>query len=478
MGPVVPRSLLPIVLAPASLALVMAGCDDRAPAPSGAPAPPGAPGPARGGGAAPAAGSAASPPTASPGPAAPTTALVEQPAYTPRPGPAYLGVRGVGLLRLEVDGTLTRVLEHRFPFHDIVVDDGGVVYASAIGGMWRLEGGRKNRIDLDGMPHVHLALGPDGVLWSTDRRAVYRWDGAWSHEPAETFDRGLIGGLAVDPLGRVWVITLHALWRLDGDRWSRLDASFTGGHEPFFSAITVARDGGVLVSGLHGTFVHRDGRWTPSPMDSARRLDELVAGPAGHLAGSGGVGALAVAAPGEVLWRGELADSGARARRAAVRAVDGAGRLWLTTDHGLVVLDARGDLVQHWEPGTIAGVTGEVAAVAVVDDGPALPSPRPAVTGAVTGRVLKAGKPAAGAAIELCASPMLVYEHSPCEIATFVRTATTRGDGGFRVDDVPVGSFGVAARPAASRWHIPLQLDCCEQLEARGGVDVGVIVVP
>lgn len=395
-----------------------------------------------------------------------------------RPGPAYLGVEGVGLLRLE-GGQLTRVIAHQFPFQQIVIDPAGVVYAAAIGGAWRIDGARIERLDSEiGMPHSFLALGPDGVLWTTDRRAVHRWEGGWTHEPPDTFDGGLLSGITVDLDGRPWVLTQEALWRLDGDRWSRIDGRAVGQDQPFFSAITTAADGTVHVTTMGGTFAFRDGRWSRTAMDGAHgMLDHLVAGPAGHVAASGGVGTLIVALPGGPVRRIELRDGPADARRGDVRAIDGAGRVWLTTDNGLVILDARGDLVQQWFPGTVEGITGAIDAVAVLDDGPTLPTLRAsAVTGTITGKILRAGKPVARATVELCDMPLMIFERTPCESSTRLYTGTTGADGIYRIDGVPVGSYGIAIKPDA-KWRILLDSNCCSGIVPGDSYDIGAITV-
>ena len=141
---------------------------------------PGAPAPA------PAPGATAPTPTPTPveapdvGPKAPKIAPKHQ------PGAAYFGVDGAGLYQL-VDGKVTQVIAHQYPFSQVVVDANGVVYASAIGGMWRIEGGKPEKISSDaGLNLEALALGPDGVVWGTDRREVRRWENAWTTEPSAT----------------------------------------------------------------------------------------------------------------------------------------------------------------------------------------------------------------------------------------------------------------------------------------------------
>ncbi|MBK9031070.1 MAG: hypothetical protein IPL61_07000 [Myxococcales bacterium] len=446
--------------------LAIAACDQ-----GGKPAAPPAPAPIAPVAPAPTTPTAPASPAEAPAPAPPPI------AYTSAPGPAYLGVAGAGLYRLD-GGALTRLIAHRYPVKQIVVDRQGAVYAVAIGGMWKIVDGKPQRLDSDQTTLVdQLALGPDGVLWATDRRGVLRWDGAWTEEPAETFGGDLINAIAVDHDGRVWVVQSAALWRLDGDHWSKLDVGFASTATPFFSAIAIHADGTVYVAGSAGTFAFRDGRWRKTGLATRYgSIDELVAGPAGHMAGTGGVGTLAVAEPSGTTRTVELDEGPAQAHRGDVLAIDGGGRTWVATDNGLVIFDRDGGLAQQWLPGTVAGVTGKITALAVVADGPTLPALQAAATGAITGKVLRAGKPVARAAIELCDQPLTMFKGTPCESSTRAYRGTSAADGTFRIDDVPVGTYGFAVKPGA-QWIILIGGDCCTALEPGATYDVGAITL-
>ncbi len=420
--------------------------------------------------------------TAPPPGAAPATA--EQPApvpvdYRAAAGPAYLGVGGAGLFRLE-DGVLTKVIDHRYTFHEVVAGPDGVVFASAVGGLWKVGRGAPEDLEHNAPQLIQqLAVGPDGVLWASDRTAIHRWDGTWTEEPAATFagPDPLIEDLAVDRDGRVWVVKASALWRLDGDRWNQLDIGFTGTTEPFFSAIAMHPDGSVYVTCNRGTFAFTDGAWRRTGLTGRYgSLDELVVGPAGHVAGSGGIGTIAVQAPTGAVRTADVDDGPARAKRGDVLAIDGAGRAWVATDHGLVIFDRDGGLAQQWSPGTVAGITGKVNAVAVIGDGPTLPTLTAAATGTIVGKVLRAGKPVAGADLELCDLPLTMFRRTPCESSTARYRATTAADGTFALPDVPVGSYGFAVKPGA-QWVILLGGSCCEDLTAGGRYDVGAITL-
>ena len=404
---------------------------------------------------------------------APEAADVSAPPPAHRAGPAYLAVDHAGVLRLD-DGGFTRVLAHRFPIRSLAIAPDGALLVAAIGGAWRLDGPRIERLTPPGhLPLERITAGPDGVVWATDRRSVWRWDGRWAEEPAATFDGALVDDLAVDARGHVWVVQAAALWRLAGDGWHQVDLAFTGTTTPFLSAIRIAPDGAPIVGGQAGVFAYRDGAWRDLALPhGSLGADELEVGPAGHLATSGGLRSIVLAAPTGRVRALDLADGPMAARRGDVLAVDGAGRTWLTTDEGLLVLDADGGVLTQWRPGTVPDVIGRVTAVAVVDDGPTLPAPGPARTGTVTGTL-----PAATAAVvELCDRPLPVFTTSPCDGATRMYRATVARDGAFTITGVPAGSYGLAVRTARG-WVLPTEPDCCTQLATDDRVDLGRLSV-
>ena len=416
--------------------------------------------------AAPAAGSGAGLEAAAPEPPPP-------PPFDPRgAGPAYLGVQGSGLVRVS-DGKAETLIEHTYALYDIVIDGKGVVYVAAIGGMWSIAGRKVTKLPAEGKNYERLAIGPDGALWALENQRLDRWDGkAWT-------DAGYSGDyaddLAVDGAGRVWVTTPDVLWRLDGTTWSKVDGKFTGTRQPFFRAITAGPAGEIYVSCFNGVFVNEGDTWKKVFSSG----DDLAIGADGLVAASGGLDGLAIRAPGGAPRTFKLGKTGAKGQRAKVMAVDGGGRTWLATDNGVAILDGEGALVQQWSPGTVPGITGAIEALAVAGKGPRLPELTAAVRGTVTGKVLHKGKPVAGAAIEMCASPAgLSYTHdTPCGGAPAVYTGVTGADGTFELAGVAVGSYGFALRPKRT-WFVTMGTDrCCTTLEAGGTYDVGSLTL-
>ncbi|MBX3160616.1 MAG: hypothetical protein KF773_31915 [Deltaproteobacteria bacterium] len=409
---------------------------------------------------------------------APKPAKVDEKAT--RPGPAYIGVEGSGLVR--VDGAKVKtIIPYDYPFYDLVIDPrNGTLYASAISALWEVKGDVVSKLPQpDDIHNVEkLALGPDGVLWGLGHGGVARRDGkGWTREPAKTFEDALLSDIAVDRGGRVWVVTTSFIWRLDGDKWKRIDNKLAR-DQPFWKTVIAGPAGEVYLSGNAGTFVYEGDAWRKLTLSTGiLQPDELAVGPDGRLAASGGLADVSLAAPGTAAKGLDLKSSAIKAKQLDVMAVDGAGRTWIRSDNGVVILDGDGALLQQWRPGTVAGINGKVQAIAVAGAGPELPELKAAAKGAIAGKVIHNGKAVAGAVIEICASPGMMFRTSPCGDAIVSHRATSAADGTFTIPDVAVGSYGFAIKPRA-KWLVFLGGGgCCEKLENGQTYDVGAITL-
>jgi len=402
------------------------------------------------------------------------------PPSAPGAGPVYLGVAGAGLVRVD-GGKAKTLVENRYPFSEIVIDDRGTAYAAAIGGTWSVRGDTVTQLP-EPRPNVNaeqLAVGPDGVLWTLDREGAHAWDGtAWTSVPRSTFQDSLLEDIAVDRAGQVWVVTSDLLWRFDGTSWTKVDTKFTGTKTPYFKTVAAGPAGEVYVTTINGVFASDGDTWKKVPMSRRGSIitpDKLVVGADGRLASRGAVDDLAIRAPDGELKLFTLKKIGANASEAEVMAVDGSGRTWLRTDNGVVILDADGVLVQQWTPGTVPGINGEVQALAVAGNGPTLPELTDAPRGTVIGKVLVKGKPVAGATVEMCPSPasIAMFEKTPCTGRPVVHRGVTAADGTFELKDVAVGSYGFAVKPKRTWFVTWISDDCCTSLAAGQTYDIG-----
>src|SRR5258705_199550 len=172
-----------------------------------------------------------------------------------KPGPAYFGVDDVGVVMLD-GGVVTKIIDNPYTVEDMAIGPKNEVWVIAIGGLYKIEGSHVTKVKEPGYSSFHRgAVGPDGVLWLTDQREVLRFDGkAWTTEPATTFDNALLDDIAVDRGGHVWVSESDHLWKLDGAAWTRVDTSFTGVKQPFFSIVVAGPSGELYTSSHGGTF--------------------------------------------------------------------------------------------------------------------------------------------------------------------------------------------------------------------------------
>jgi hypothetical protein len=316
------------------------------------------------------------------------------------------------------------------------------------------------------------ALAPDGTVWATGMGHYARWNGSWTIEeraarepflsevavdgggtvwlagesaglfrlrdgalePVET-PGGRIRDLDVDPGGRLVVTAETAILARSGEAWTTLAS---GRHWGW----SMRGDGALVVLGARGVEVIPTEGAAPRPI----ALDSL---------GVPAVGALGVG------W-------------------DGAGRLWIDTDVGMVVLEPSLAQVARWYPrGTVDELRGTSGTswIGAIGVPPALP-PAERPRGYVHGRLTRAGAPIAGAWVELCPDPSPRYDDdyggTPChadEDASGVPTTTTRADGTFHLLDVPEEDLDAAFSVEEGRWVIR-DLDCCAR---PGEIDVGTV---
>jgi hypothetical protein len=393
-------------------------------------------------------------------------------------GPAYLAVEGTGIVQLD-GGKITTIQPQQFVTSHFAVGPGNVVYAAGIGGLFKIEHNRAVKFPApqENGSYDDLAVAPDGTLWLLDMTGVEHWNGkAWINEPKSTFGTTLLNRIAVDTAGHPWISTSDHLWKLDGT-WSKVDTSFAGKETPYFGAIAAGPSGEVYESSLAGTRFWKDGVWHVAPAKTeVGDFTRLFIGRDGRFAASGSVAEIVIGAAGSKPHAIQLDKLGAKAHRAEILAIDAAGRTWIGSDNGVIVLGADDKLLQQWTPGTVAGITGKVTAIAVLGAGPSLPTIGAASTGTVIGKVLTKGQAVANATIELCDMPLTMFEKTPCGSATTARTATTGADGTFSVADVPIGSYGFAVK-TAGKWLIMIGGNCCTEMQAGKSYDVGSITL-
>lgn len=399
------------------------------------------------------------------------------------------------------DGSLHTVLPAPGRVSDVAVS-GGEVYAIADAQILRADDGEGEVVGKRARPGIarRIAAGSGGKLWAVTGKGLWwREKGAWISD--DTFPRPRTAlDVAADRRGLVVAAARDTAFVRDGDAWREVafpppppeppppdagpgqEVGDTGedgvpeegsGPSPtWVRELVVGADGQVYASTSVGVYRLSKNAWTEVAMQPVSAL---------AVAADGTV--IAAAESGAVLWgkpktmaERSLSELGLEASQLDAVATDAAGHVWLATDGGLAVAGVDGKLQARYPPGSLAELGGQVMAIRIIEPPGVLPEERPVKSGAVTGKVLKDGAPVAGAAVELCARPDTLFRSSPCAEAAQRYAATTADDGGFALEGVAAGRYGVAIR-ADKDWIIDLTTDCCSALFTEDRVDVGRIAV-
>lgn len=473
-----------------ALALITA-CKDKpatpapgAPPTAGSAAAPANAGPAGSGSAGSASGSA--PGSASTGSGGSGSATAEVmpleagPAPKSEPGAAYVAIKNGGIVKID-DGKVTQVSDKDAWMQDALVTAQGDVIFTGIGSVTKLSGDKPRELrDKNSFQSwENMSAAPDGKLYFTSGSAAAMADGlAWTEFPKEPFGGELLQDVAVDGKGQVWIAGTYNLWRRDGEAWTKVSGTeAVGTDKPFFAALATDGAGRLYVSSNQGLHVFDGTSWRALTKGRIGSYDELLVRSDGMIAASGGMDDVFVSVPGGQSLNLDAERLGLSAKRIDVVALDGAGRIWLDTDAGLAMIDAKGNVTATWAPGTLPGVTGEITAVAVLGGGPVMPAAQAAITGAVVGKVLKGGQPVAGAPIEICESPSSMFRTTPCAEASIKFQSTTAADGTFRFEGVPATKMGFTIKPGAQWVAFWGDSGCCAKLTAGGTYDVGAITL-
>ncbi|MCC6995518.1 MAG: carboxypeptidase regulatory-like domain-containing protein [Deltaproteobacteria bacterium] len=326
-------------------------------------------------------------------------------------------------------------------------------------------------------------LVPDGdALWIVGRNGVDHLHDGKVDQVAGESDLGLVAAAAVAPDHTLWVAEYDAVRHYDGAAWSKEDKEVVGSKDTSLADLVVDDDGRVWVVSPVGVFVRGAAGWQRfGECDDTRQNESLgalgkVPG-AVLLATSGGVYRITskevtrtgyddgthgsprsvTQASDGTLWLADedtaeeiKPDGSVRSLRAGFFGLDyinrivpdGRGRVWILGG-GFAVVDAGG--VTSWPTSSLAELGAGTFDMMILGNGPAkLPPPgKGKLTTSVTGHVTAGGKPAKGVKVILCSSPRMSFRGNPCD-GQSPKKATTKADGTWRIDGVPLGSYGLA----------------------------------
>jgi hypothetical protein len=385
----------------------------------------------------------------------------------------YLAVQDVGLVHLGASGHFRLVHEdewvglHRTP-------NGDWAMIAGTNGEYRIVRGAGAPIACPrtlGMV-MGIAVLDDGSAWAVGGNGFGHYDGAsWTVTPREG-SASSFGDVVVDGEGTVWLLSeRNGLHRIRDGQVIHEEVPGTA------TLVGMMRgpSGQLVVHHAAGVLERRGDGWTTwaSGGVPAFRDDGVMALVVGYASAS------IVASPGAPPQPIPLGALGVPASHIQGATWDGARRLWLDTDVGVVVLEPELTLARWYPVGTVPLLDGSSTYhIVSVGAAPPLPDADPPV-GHAHGTVVRRGAPLGDAWVEVCSHPSRSSgpdDPSPCDDGTDYVRSTTAADGTFEVFGLPSGTYEVAVQLGEGRWFVTSGLDCCDrprELVELGTIDVG-----
>lgn len=400
------------------------------------------------------------------------------------PGPTYFAVRDRGVVRLD-DGAFTLVDgAPDILLRDMHVAEDGKLYLLAAKGVMRIDDAKATMVAETAFKTTGsvdaFAVTRDGTVWVAGYKGVSKWDGkAWTtHDKAALgADVTLLEGVAVDSGGRVWLASSGRLHTLEGTTWTNVDVSKLFSRKAFFQMLRRAPDGTAyaLASGaLVRAGSPAELEVVDLGLDGFASMGSLAFADDGTLALRSRIDAVLVRTP-----QGTTKEYGLRKDFSGdnIRAVgvDTQARVWVGTDVGVAVL-GPGDAKIEWRSGSVLQLAGQVEHIVVIGAGPELPEVGAVKTGGLRGRILMEGKPLEGAGVELCPSPDMTFETTPCADAPVQLRDTTDAEGGFVFEGVPIGAYGIAVE-VGEKWQLTMSSNFGTKMKEGETHEVGTINV-
>lgn len=404
-----------------------------------------------------------------------------QPSEPGPPGPAYFAVDKLGVVRLDESGFTPLPGSPTTSLADLQIGGDGALWLRSGADIYRHDGATfqrvaQARIVAGDASLIHFTVTPNGTLWAASDERVGRWDGAaWTlidrtdvfAREYETHDQQLIEttpdlrGVAIDADGHILIMSTVRLRVRTAGTWRDVDVGVGDPPAPYsLVAIRTGRDRSVSV--LTRSHVRSVG---PGPVTRTHKLflfDQLAVAANGTLAAYKDHEAIVLPPRGEPhTWTAELGldylygltDTGPpwripdiRAHYIEALAVDDTGRIWIGADTGVTAL-GPGDERSEWPLGSVPALVGRIAAIAVVDAGPAVLPPAGEIrTGSLTGTLVRDGKRLAHARVELCHRTLFSVLKDPCVTHHGRYVGRTDARGVWRIDRVPLGKYTLTAR--------------------------------
>ena len=371
---------------------------------------------------------------------------------------------------------------------DLAAD--GNLYIDAHKKLLRVSGGQVTELDVP-MEGSRPIVGRDGSLWLMHGSFNRQPGHIWLRKGEEWLELGLPDeaaqtsiDLAVDKIGRPWLSTTNALFHRQDGAWIKLPLPPLRGF--------AAKLGRTYAPAIRATnemvMIDNGGRWTEVGETALGKRSYYnfespeERGDGGLITADPDTHVTLLAVGGKVEKRLTLKGKvyGRPTSDVHAKAVDAQGRIWITTDNGLVIVTPNGksETYEQWEPGRVPGFERFVAQrIFVGGKGPELPTLLPKVRGEITGHLAVS----APVAVEMCdggvgfsLSPGVgkFYGATPCAYHAMRWSGRTDAQGNFRFTGVTPYQMSVVFKENSRSWAIR-HPKCCTDLRAEGVRDLG-----
>jgi hypothetical protein len=305
-----------------------------------------------------------------------------------------------------------------------------------------------------------IACDENHGIWLAHFDGVSHFDGqSWTNYSAGELATGestnqLLEGIAVAPDGKVWVATANSVAVFDGSQWTifQQGQGFTG--KLYIEKLAIDPQGNVWIGHSMGIEKYDGKQWTHVSDPGISVVRNLAFDANGRLwVGTYSDGVYILDANGWSQYTRE--NSGLSSNSIYSIVFDAAGRAWIGTEYGLNVLD--GDTWSAYRMDNAELVDNDIRAIAVLGNGPPLPTPIVKGTGTIIAKLVDTnGQPLANTTVEICVESLGLYYSgsSPCSEQPFHMKVITDENGTFTATDLPEGYYVIAVQYGADWTYI------------------------
>jgi len=394
-------------------------------------------------------------------------------------GPAYFAVRERGLVRLAAGKFSIVENSPKLLFRDLHIESDGKLYLLGSDGIMRIDGATavmvaETSYETTGSVDA-FAKGPDATLWAVGYKGISSHDGdVWHTEDKSVLGDSvtLLKGVVVDASGRVWIASSNKIHTRQDGKWVDVDVSKVSPTTPFFDQLSRGPGGETYALASSQLIRLTDPKHVKEvdlKIKGFASLGYLAFGANGHMALRSGVDQVMLVDAGAT-WK---AGTDFAANQIHGVGVDGRGRVWVTSDIGISIL-GPGDAITEWNSGSVLELAGKVEQIVPMGQGPALPHVGEAKTSGLKGVILADGKGLGEAELELCPSPNMMFETSPCDKSPIKFAGKTDGAGAFEFGDVPIGAYGIAVK-VGGKWQLTVSSNFGAKMKEGLVYDLGAI---